>query len=67
MSLRGFHLVFITLATLISVGFCAWAFVGANETQVSLFLHVCGILSGVLGVALGCYGVWFAKKNLETS
>lgn len=66
MSLKGFHLVFITLATLISLGFCLWAFVGAQETQVSVFLYVCGVMSGVLGVVLGVYGIWFAKKTLKT-
>jgi len=67
MSLRGFHLVFITLATVISVAFCAWAFVWANDSQQGLFLSVCGALSGVLGVGLGTYGFWFAKKNLNGS
>lgn len=56
MSLKGFHVFFIILATLLAAGFAAWSLV--NETAVPI-----GITSAVLAVALVVYGIWFIRKS----
>ncbi len=69
MSLKGFHILFIVLATLISYGFFAWT-LWAPDFFVSTFLTTLGFLSGALGVFLTAYGVWFVRsksKQITTS
>jgi len=61
MSLRGFHIVFITVTTLLSVFMLAWAFwlapSGAGGTA-----RVVGVI-GVIGIlGLPVYGVYFYRK-----
>ena len=63
MSLKGFHIVFVTLATLCLVGFAVWTVVRDVETVVRLG----GILSGVSGVGLAIYGSWFYCTKLRDS
>jgi len=63
MSLKGFHIVFITLATICMVGFAAWSIV--NEAGASV--RVGGILSGILGIAMAIYGFWFYRVKLKDS
>ncbi len=54
MSLKAFHLIFVTLLTLLAFGFAGWAF------------HAGRLAFGVSGVAAGIvvivYGVYFLKK-----
>ena len=54
MSLKAFHLIFVTLLTALAFGCAAWAFASAKP------------LSGVLGLAAGgaviIYGQYFLKK-----
>ena len=59
MSLKAFHLIFVTLLTALSFGCAAWAF----QTG-SLFWGVMGILAGV-GVIF--YGFYFLKKLKNVS
>lgn len=54
MSLKAFHLIFVTLLTALSFSCAAWAF----DAGYSLF-GMAGIASGVLVVF---YGVYFLKK-----
>lgn len=56
MSLKGFHIFFIFLATLLAIGFAAWSLM--NQTAVPV-----GICSAVLALGLIVYGVWFVKKS----
>ncbi|MHA3771104.1 hypothetical protein ACXR0O_06140 [Verrucomicrobiota bacterium sgz303538] len=56
MSLKGFHIFFIFLATLLSIGFATWSLM--NQTAVPI-----GICSAVLALGLIVYGVWFVKKS----
>jgi len=62
MSLKAFHIVFITASTLLSFGFGVWAireyFMGGND----LVNLVMGGLSTVTGVLLIVYGRYFLKK-----
>ena len=63
MSLKGFHIVFVTLSTLCLVGFAAWAFASDVEPAVKIG----GGISAVLGVALAVYGSWFYRNKLKDS
>ncbi len=59
MSLKQFHIVFIVMAVLMSIGVAAWAFTRYQaETDVLLM----GGMSAVLALGLAVYGVWFLKK-----
>lgn len=63
MTLKGFHVLFITLSTLCLVGFAAWAMI----FDVELGVRISGVISGFLGVALGTYGTWFYRNKLKDS
>ena len=54
MSLKIFHVFFITLSTLLAIGCAVWAFAGANTGF--------GIACVALAVAMPVYGVMFWKK-----
>jgi hypothetical protein len=56
MSLKIFHLCFITLSTLLAIGCAAWGF---QDPANSVFPWVCVALA----VAMVIYGVWFLKKT----
>ena len=61
MSLRGFHIVFITLTTLLCIFLAVWAFVFA-PADAGMIAPVLGIL-GVIGtIGLPIYGVYFYRK-----
>jgi hypothetical protein len=59
MSLKAFHLIFVTMLTTLSLGFAAWAFFSGR------------IIFGVLGLAACAlvifYGVYFLKKLKKIS
>ena len=61
MSLKGFHIIFITLSTLCLVGFASWTFVFNTDGG----LRIAGVVSGILAVLLLGYGVWFYQKKLK--
>jgi hypothetical protein len=62
MSLKSFHIFFIVLAVLCSVGFCVWAFTLGNAGPASA-LGLMGIGSGLLGIGLIGYGIWFVVRK----
>jgi hypothetical protein len=61
MSLKGFHIVFITFSTLLALGVAAWC-VWVNMT-VGASVYLAGAIAGFLcaGV-LVAYGIWFYRK-----
>jgi hypothetical protein len=62
MSLRAFHIVFVTLATLFCVFLALWAFWwpgGGERDTADRFIGVVGVL-GTLGLPV--YGVYFYRK-----
>ncbi len=61
MSLKAFHIVFVTLSTLLAVWFSTWSF-GQHRGGAGALYLVLGICGAVLVVALIVYGVWFLKK-----
>lgn len=62
MSLKAFHVFFISVTVLASLGFCAWAFTAGGAT-VGSELGVLALGSVVLAVALAVYGTWFVFKK----
>ena len=61
MSLKGFHIVFITFSTLLALGCGAWC-LWVNSV-VGAPVYVTGaIASFAAALALMVYGVWFYKK-----
>jgi hypothetical protein len=61
MSLKIFHIVFITLSTLLWWGCGAWLFSHYQAEGEKIHL-VLACASFLIGVALVVYGVWFLKK-----
>jgi uncharacterized membrane protein SirB2 len=56
MSLRGFHILFITLSILLALLCAVWAFDNSIDKRV-------GFSSVAAAVGLLIYGVWFLKKT----
>jgi hypothetical protein len=54
MSLKAFHLIFVTLLTALSFGCSAWAFAAGKP-----FWGVAGIGAGIFVIV---YGIYFLKK-----
>ena len=59
MSLKAFHLIFVTMLTSLSFGCAAWAF--ADGT---VFWGLTGIVAGILVIV---YGIYFLKKLKKIS
>jgi hypothetical protein len=71
MSLKKFHIVFITLSTLCLVGFGAWCFFGTFQLTYGFvgdlmkFKYLTGTISIVLGLITSIYGVWFYRNKIK--
>ncbi len=65
MSIKGFHIIFITLAFLCSGGFWAWC-VWDAEAARQLGAVAAGNLSGSLALVLLVYGLWFVIIKSRT-
>lgn len=59
MSLKAFHLIFVTSLTTLSLGFAAWAFLSDR-----ILFGLLGIVAAALVVV---YGVYFLKKLKKIS
>jgi hypothetical protein len=59
MSLKAFHLIFVTLLTALSFGFTAWAFMNGHPA-----LGAFGIVAAILVIY---YGFYFLKKLKKIS
>ena len=67
MSLKAFHLVFITLSTILAVGFAMSSYHDYqmhSGGSVAMLLMVAGF---VAAAGLLTYGVWFLKKLRDVS
>ena len=61
MSLRGFHIVFVALTTLLSVFMTAWAILWAPADAG--YLKPCLMIVGIAGcIVCPIYGVFFYRK-----
>lgn len=61
MSLKAFHIFFVTISTILCAGFGIWA-VRASRVRHEPGLAVAAALSLIGCVALVVYGRWFLKK-----
>lgn len=59
MSLKAFHLIFVTLLTGLSLGFTGWAFANGHGVFGAM-----GIATAILVVI---YGIYFLKKLKKIS
>jgi hypothetical protein len=59
MSLKAFHLIFVTLLTALAFGCAAWAFTAGDS-----FFGGAAIAAGILVII---YGVYFLKKLKKIS
>jgi hypothetical protein len=61
MSLKTFHIIFVSVAILLTVGFGIWGVrdYQATDNRTSLYM---GLGSFLVTVVLAVYGVWFLKK-----
>lgn len=64
MSLKGFHIVFIIVSVLCTLGFAAWT-IWAPEYRVTPATKAIGLFSGVCGLFLLFYGAWFLRKSRD--
>ncbi|MCX8239916.1 MAG: hypothetical protein OSB05_13940 [Akkermansiaceae bacterium] len=61
MSIKGFHLIFITIAALFCAGFGVWALFLDEKESASLF----GVLSLIASAVLVVYGFYFRRKSKD--
>lgn len=62
MSLRIFHLFFITLSTLLAFGCAVLLYENYRAEHIGSEL-LFAIIAAVIGVGMIIYGVWFFKKS----
>jgi hypothetical protein len=67
MSLKVFHLIFITTAILLAFGFGAWLFKGFFSPDGRIWDLVCGCVSVGVGVGLIFYERYFLRKTKDVS
>jgi hypothetical protein len=67
MSLKTFHLVFVTAAEVLAVGFAIWAFRNYRATAGSNSELILGLGSVAVAVALAVYEWYFLKKTKRLS
>jgi hypothetical protein len=59
MSLKAFHLIFVTLLTALSLGCAAWAFINSRPFW--------GAMAVLTAIGVVVYGVYFLKKLKKIS
>jgi hypothetical protein len=66
MSLKAFHIVFISVSVLTAFGFAAWLFNGYSKSDASGQL-VAGMFSILAGLGLIVYGIRFLRNLKHVS
>lgn len=61
MGLKSFHIVFIVLSVIVTLGFGGWCFLTKDGTATTGSTTM-GTLSVLVGVALFVYGLLFLRK-----
>jgi hypothetical protein len=64
MSLKAFHVFFITISVLLCLGFGAWC-LGSEYAHGKPAYAVAGVISFLLGIALVIYEIMFLKKTKD--
>jgi len=62
MSIKGFHLIFISIAALFCAGFGVWA-IFYDQQDSGMATKIAGILTLIASVALVFYGIYFRRKS----
>ncbi len=62
MSLRAFHIIFITVVSLFCLGVAIWALYFERESQDVVF-NILGYSCALAAICLPIYGVSFYKKS----
>ena len=66
MSLKAFHIVFISLSTLTAFGFAYWSMI-TFMSNGEMLLVAAAVASFVCGIGLILYGIRFLKKLKHVS
>ena len=61
MSLKGFHILFITVSTLLALGVGAWC-LWVNSIEGTPVFRIGAVCSFFAATGLVIYGVWFYRK-----
>ena len=61
MSLKGFHIVFITFSTLLALGIGVWC-IWVNLVAGAPIYLAGAVFSFIAAIALIVYGIWFWRK-----
>jgi hypothetical protein len=61
MSLKGFHIVFITFSTLLALGIGVWC-IWVNLVAGAPVYLAGAVFSFIAAIALIVYGIWFWRK-----
>ena len=61
MSLKGFHIVFITFSTLLALGIGVWC-IWVNLVAGAPSYLAGAVFSFIAAIALIVYGIWFWRK-----
>jgi len=64
MSIKGFHLIFITIAAIFCAGFGIWALF-INDKESGTGITFAGIVTLIVSVALIFYGIYFRRKSKD--
>ena len=65
MSLKAFHIFFIVMSIVITLGFSAWVLFGGATGDQQASLSLMAGSSGLLGIGLIGYGVHFVRKSRD--
>ena len=65
MSLKAFHIFFIVMSIVITLGFAVWVLCGGATGDQKAFLSLMAGVSGVLGIGLIGYGLYFIRKSRD--
>ncbi|MDB6133076.1 MAG: hypothetical protein JWM59_1319 [Verrucomicrobiales bacterium] len=64
MSLKSFHLFFLAVAVLFDFALAAFSWLGPdNSITHELRTSGMGVGSGIFGLALTVYGIWFMRRK----
>ena len=63
MSIKGFHLIFITIAALFCGGFGVWALFFESAESAGAAIKAFGVVTLIASVALVIYGIYFYRKS----
>ena len=64
MSIKGFHLIFITVAALFCAGFGVWALF-FDQQDSGMGTKIAGIVTLIASVGLVFYGIYFRRKSKD--